>query len=70
MGYRPNGYIHTLNLARDEPGRGCLDNIVIIHQLLHNLGFFHMHSAYERYDYVRINWDNIMPGKLRASIVT
>ncbi|XP_034840854.1 seminal metalloprotease 1-like [Maniola hyperantus] len=63
VGYHENVYVHTLNLARAEPGQGCLHNIVIIHEILHNLGFFHMHSAYERYDHVRINWSNIQQGK-------
>ncbi|XP_052747561.1 zinc metalloproteinase nas-4-like [Bicyclus anynana] len=36
--------------------------MIIIHELLHNLGFFHMQSAYERYNYVRINWANIRQG--------
>lgn len=64
VGYHATGHIHVLNLARNEPGHGCLNNIVIIHELLHNLGFFHMQSAYERYNYVRINWNNIAQGEL------
>ncbi|XP_034840852.1 seminal metalloprotease 1-like [Maniola hyperantus] len=62
VGYHATGHIHVLNLARATPGHGCLNNIVIIHELLHNLGFFHMQSAYERYNYVRINWNNIHQG--------
>jgi hypothetical protein len=31
----------------------------IIHELLHALGFLHMHTAVERDNYVHINWDNI-----------
>ncbi|CAH2250019.1 jg12859 [Pararge aegeria aegeria] len=58
VGFSSNRGAHTLNLAR----RGCLNNIIIIHELLHNLGFYHMQSAYERYNYVRINWNNIVQG--------
>lgn len=32
----------------------------IIHELLHALGFLHMHTAVERDEYVDINWNNIM----------
>ena len=31
----------------------------IIHELLHVLGFLHMHTAVSRDDFVRINWQNI-----------
>ncbi|XP_034840851.1 low choriolytic enzyme-like [Maniola hyperantus] len=47
------------NLARNTPGRGCFNHVVIIHELLHNLGFQHMHQTFERNDFVRINWNNI-----------
>ncbi|XP_045761306.1 zinc metalloproteinase nas-4-like [Maniola jurtina] len=58
VGFSSTRGAHTCNLAR----RGCMNNMIIIHELLHNLGFFHMQSAYERYNYVRINWNNIMNG--------
>lgn len=31
----------------------------VIHELLHILGFLHMHAANERDEYIKINWDNI-----------
>lgn len=37
----------------------------IIHEFLHSLGFLHMHTAIERDEYVRVDYDNIMPGLLR-----
>ncbi|XP_052737140.1 astacin-like [Bicyclus anynana] len=58
VGFSSNRGTHTLNLAP----RGCLWHAIIIHELLHNLGFFHMQSAFERYDFVRINWANIQSG--------
>ncbi|KAL7037362.1 hypothetical protein ACKWTF_009180 [Chironomus riparius] len=33
----------------------------IIHELLHALGFLHMHTANERDNYIQINWNNIKP---------
>ncbi|XP_047525658.1 zinc metalloproteinase nas-4-like [Pieris napi] len=54
--------IHTLNLARSNPGTGCLHIVVIIHEFLHTLGFFHMQSTYNRYNYVAIHWQNMQRG--------
>lgn len=31
----------------------------IVHELLHSLGFLHMHTANERDDYLEVKWDNI-----------
>lgn len=41
---------------------GCVHFGVIIHEVTHALGFFHMQSATERDDYVTIHWDNIQSG--------
>ncbi|KAL9696897.1 hypothetical protein quinque_000338 [Culex quinquefasciatus] len=41
---------------------GCVKHGVVIHELLHALGFFHQQSASDRDEYVRILWDNISPG--------
>lgn len=55
---------------------GCVKHGVVIHELLHALGFFHQQSASNRDDYVRINWENIDPGhehnfnKYNDSVVT
>lgn len=35
----------------------------IMHEFIHVLGFYHMHSAYDRDDYVRIAKENIEDGK-------
>lgn len=31
----------------------------IVHELLHSLGFLHMHTANERDEYLEVKWDNI-----------
>lgn len=40
---------------------GCVHHGVVVHELLHALGFFHQQSASNRDDYVEIKWANIKP---------
>ena len=42
-------------------GLGCERVGIIVHELMHALGFGHMHSNGNRDKYIRINWDNIHP---------
>ncbi|KAG5673248.1 hypothetical protein PVAND_003311 [Polypedilum vanderplanki] len=41
---------------------GCFKLGIIMHELIHTLGFVHMHSDYDRDRYVRINEENIQDG--------
>jgi hypothetical protein len=41
---------------------GCVHHGIAVHELLHALGFYHQQSAYERDDFVKINWENIKLG--------
>ncbi|XP_027627874.1 meprin A subunit alpha [Tupaia chinensis] len=43
-------------------GLGCDYKAIIEHEILHALGFYHEQSRTDRDDYVKIWWDEIIPG--------
>uniref|UniRef100_A0A1A9WUH0 Metalloendopeptidase n=1 Tax=Glossina brevipalpis TaxID=37001 RepID=A0A1A9WUH0_9MUSC len=54
----------TYNLQIYALDSGCFRLGTIVHEFLHTLGFFHMQSAANRDDYVRIAEENIDPKNL------
>ncbi|XP_023242948.1 zinc metalloproteinase nas-6-like [Centruroides sculpturatus] len=46
-------------------GKGCEYVGVILHEILHALGFYHEHNRPDRDDHLIIYWDNIDKGYLR-----
>jgi hypothetical protein len=48
-------------ISLDNPG--CMSTGIIQHELIHALGFVHMHMHKDRDDYVDIQWANIEKGK-------
>lgn len=42
-------------------GIGCNAKGLVIHELMHALGFFHKHSQPDREQYLNIHWQNIHP---------
>ncbi|XP_029052414.1 astacin isoform X1 [Osmia bicornis bicornis] len=42
---------------------GCVKHGVIVHELMHAVGFYHQQSAADRDEWVTINWENVKSGK-------
>lgn len=45
-------------------GSGCDTKGVVMHELLHALGFWHEHSRYDRDNYIVVHTDNVVTGKM------
>lgn len=43
-------------------GDGCRVIGVVLHELMHAVGFFHMHSRSDRDQYLKVNWNHIRKG--------
>lgn len=54
--------VQFYNLQLFPLDTGCFRLGTIVHEFLHTLGFFHMQSAANRDEYVRIEFDNIEKG--------
>jgi hypothetical protein len=61
VGMRGGG--QQLNLQPNSLETGCFRLYTIVHEFMHAIGFYHMQSATERDEFVRIAYENIEPGK-------
>lgn len=53
--------MQQLSLAHGSSGT-CVTHGIVMHELLHTLGIYHMQSATNRDQFVRINLENVQPG--------
>lgn len=47
------------DLSLESPG--CIYPVSVAHELMHSLGFWHEQSRFDRDDYIKIKWENLMP---------
>ena len=52
-----------LNLQPYNLESGCFRLYTIVHEFMHAIGFYHMQSATERDEYVKIVYENIQAGR-------
>ncbi|XP_031632219.1 zinc metalloproteinase nas-13-like isoform X2 [Contarinia nasturtii] len=57
VGKKSNGQI--VNLGSEK----CRQHGVIVHELMHAIGFYHQQSTSNRDEYIIIHWDNIKRGR-------
>jgi len=64
--YRGNGCVSELGAReggqRISLGPGCEYKSTVIHEVLHAFGFFHEQSRPDRDNYIRVAYENIIPG--------
>jgi hypothetical protein len=52
----------TINLKHTKSNQGCVVPRTVEHEFGHALGFWHEHAVEDRDLFVRVNYDNILPG--------
>jgi len=49
---------------------GCTDHSTVIHELMHKVGLWHEQMRYDRDKYIKIHWENIIPGNSKLYLST
>lgn len=52
----------VVSLANSDHKYNCMEKGVVIHEVLHALGFLHMQSSTDRDRFVKVNYENISSG--------
>lgn len=52
-----------IKLVNSTVGEGCFKVASILHEIMHVLGFYHIHKGADRDNHIKILWENIVPGK-------
>jgi hypothetical protein len=50
----------TINLERPS----CINNGIVVHEIMHAIGFYHEQNRPDRDQYIKIFYENIQDGKL------
>ncbi|XP_074656924.1 zinc metalloproteinase nas-36-like [Tubulanus polymorphus] len=58
VGFMPNHVGQRVTI-----GDGCEVHGIIVHEIMHALGFYHEQSRPDRNGFVKVQWENIIPGK-------
>lgn len=61
VGLRGGGQF--IKLVNSSVGEGCFKVPSILHEIMHTLGFYHIHKSPDRDDHIKILWENVLPGK-------
>lgn len=61
VGRRGGEQFIKLGIQGKPVGRGCFKLTSVVHELIHSIGFEHMHISPDRDEYITIMWDNIIP---------